>query len=345
MERIKEAVMRARMKRAEQEAGETADAPSGQTTNAPVPAGAQGQSPQSLPAAQENAVDQRGGDVVAQGTASVATATGAAIPADAQGTGGALATAEGAIAQGAVAEGVGALTPVSSIKYKQTRVVQLDPKHLEQNRIISFSKSDARTVSFDRLRTQVLRTMRDYGWRTLAVTSPTASCGKTTVAINLALSIAHQTEQTVVLADFDLRDPQMADYLGLPESVSLVDYLNGNAPLSDVFVNPGIPRLTLLPNHKAILNAAETLMTKKMSDLVSDIRNRYESRLVIFDLPALLTTDDALAFLPLVDCVLLVVAGGQSSKLEVKESMRLIQNTELLGTVLNKADEMRSAGT
>lgn len=240
--------------------------------------------------------------------------------------------------------GATAVMPVSLIKYKQTRIVHLDPQHLEKNRIISFSKSDARTVSFDRLRTQVLRTMRDFGWRTLAITSPTAHCGKTTVALNLALSIAHQTEQTVVLADFDLRDPQIADYLGLPESPSLVDYLNGDVSLSDVFVNPGIPRLTLLPNHKAVLNAAETLMTRKMSDLVSDIRNRYESRMVIFDLPPLLTTDDALAFLPQVDCVLLVVANGESTKSEVKEALNLLQNTEVLGSVLNKAEEMRNVG-
>ena len=224
------------------------------------------------------------------------------------------------------------------IQYRQTKVVHLDPAHLEKNRIISFSKTDERTVSFDRLRTVVMRTMRDNGWRTLAVTSPSAACGKTTVALNLALSIAHQTEQTVLLADFDLRDPQIAEYLGLPESPSLVDYLSDQVSLPEVFVNPGIPRLTLLPNHKAILNSAETMMTSKMHDMVSEIRNRYDTRLVIFDLPPMLTTDDALAFLPQVDCVLVVLASGQSTKSEVKETMSLLQTSNVVGTVLNKGD-------
>lgn len=314
MERIKEAVLRARAKRAEAEEKAETETSGGQIdTLSDSSASPAGQGPLAVTKAVQNDATEAG---VQAGEASVGN-----VPST-------MAATQALEA-----------TSVAEIKYKQTRVVHLNPQHLERNRIISFSKSDARTISFDRLRTQVLRTMRDYGWRTLAITSPTGGCGKTTVALNLALSIAHQTEQTVLLADFDLRDPQIAEYLGLPEAASLVDYLNGDIPLSQVFVNPGIPRLTLLPNHKAVLNATETLMTKKMQNMVVDIRNRYESRMVIFDLPPLLTTDDALAFLPQVDCVLLVVASGQTSKSEVKDSVRLLQNNYVLGSVLNKADE------
>lgn len=314
MERIKEAVLRARAKRAEAEA-ETKTKEAGGQIDSLVDSSATsaGQVPVAISKAVQNNTTDSGAQA-GDASAGNVPSTMAEIP-------------------GSEA------TSVAEIKYKQTRVVHLNPQHLEKNRIVSFSKSDSRTVSFDRLRTQVLRTMRDYGWRTLAITSPTASCGKTTVALNLALSIAHQTEQTVLLADFDLRDPQIAEYLGLPEAASLVDYLNGDIPLSQVFVNPGIPRLTLLPNHKAVLNATETLMTKRMQNMVVDIRDRYESRMVIFDLPPLLTTDDALAFLPQVDCVLLVVASGQTTKSEVRDSVRLLQNNYVLGSVLNKADE------
>lgn len=318
MERIKEAVMRARALREE---GTDKEDQKGQDNKSASQAVAVGQVAAGQPVQGQGAASQDAPAAVA--------GSGATLE-----QGGALQTA------GNAAGVPSTENAVASIKYNQTRVVHLDPGQLERNRIISFSKSDARTVSFDRLRTQVLRTMRDYGWRTLAITSPTSGCGKTTVALNLALSIAHQTEQTVLLADFDLRDPQVAEYLGLPEAASLIDYLNGDVPLSEVFVNPGIPRLTLLPNHKAVLNAAETLMTRKMQEMVADVRNRYESRLVIFDLPPLLTTDDALAFLPQVDCVLLVVASGQSTKSEVRQAMNLLQDTEVLGSVLNKGEEV-----
>ncbi len=227
---------------------------------------------------------------------------------------------------------------VEKITYRQTKIIHLDPLCLEENRIISLSKNDSRSMSFDILRTQVLRRMQENEWRTLAITSPTAKCGKTVVAINLAMSIAHQTEQTVLLADFDLRNPKIAEYLGLPVESSLVDYLEGGAELADVFVNPGVPRLTLLPNHSPIFNATETLTTSRMKALVADIRNRYVTRMVIFDLPPVLTTDDAMAFIPQVDCALLVVANGASTTSDVKEASRLLQTTHLIGTILNKAE-------
>ena len=230
-------------------------------------------------------------------------------------------------------------TDVDKITYRQTKVVKLDPLHLEEYRIISYSKNDQRSMSFDMLRTQVLRKMQENKWRTLAITSPTPDCGKTVVSINLALSIAQQTEQTVLLADFDLRKPKISQYLGLPAGLSLVDYLEDEASLADVFINPGVPRLTLLPNQSAVKNASETLTAARMKALVSDIRDRYESRMIIFDLPPVLTTDDAIAFLPQVDCALMVVANGSSTTSDVREASRLLQSTNLLGIMLNKSEE------
>jgi len=232
-----------------------------------------------------------------------------------------------------------AATDVSNITYRHTKVVKLDPLHLEENRIISYTKNDPRSMSFDMLRTQVLRKMQENKWRTLAITSPTPDCGKTVVSINLALSTAQQTEQTVLLVDFDLRKPKVSQYLGLPPGITLIDYLEGDAELADVFVNPGVPRLTLLPNDSPVVNASETLTTTKMKALVSDIRDRYESRMIIFDLPPVLTTDDAMAFLPQVDCALMVVANGASTTSDVKEASRLLQQTNLLGVLLNKSEE------
>ena len=72
---------------------------------------------------------------------------------------------------------------------------------------------------------------------------------------------------------------------------------------------------------------------------MTDIRDRYESRMIIFDLPPLLSTDDAMAFMPQVDCALLVVANGASTTSDVKEACRLLQTTNLIGAVLNKTEE------
>lgn len=226
-----------------------------------------------------------------------------------------------------------------TITYRDTKIVSLDTRHLEANRIVTFDSEDPDSVAFDILRTQVLKAMEENNWRTIAITSPTPECGKTVVSLNLALSIAKQTEKTALVVDFDFRKPRIASYLGLPKGGDLFDYLEGNAELKDILINPGIPRFVVLPNTVPIRNAAETLTSRPIKSLVSDLRERYESRIILFDLPPLMASDDAIAFLPQVDCVLLIVASDETTPAEIKESRRQLQSTNLLGVVLNKSSE------
>ena len=69
------------------------------------------------------------------------------------------------------------------------------------------------------------------------------------------------------------------------------------------------------------------------------MRERYESRITIFDLPPLLSSDDAITLLPKFDCVLLVVANGMNSKKDIEDSLYHLGTSNLIGTVLNKAEE------
>ena len=81
------------------------------------------------------------------------------------------------------------------------RSVALDEALLESRRIISYNVADQRSKSFDILRTQILQSMHQNKWQVLAITSPTAGCGKTLTAINLALSVARQPECSALLVD------------------------------------------------------------------------------------------------------------------------------------------------
>jgi Mrp family chromosome partitioning ATPase len=72
--------------------------------------------------------------------------------------------------------------------------------------------------------------------------------------------------------------------------------------------------------------------------LIADLRERYNSRIVIFDLPPLLSSDDVINVLPRFDCVLLVVANGLNSRKEIEESLHHLGTANLIGTVLNKAE-------
>jgi len=227
---------------------------------------------------------------------------------------------------------------LENVTYKNTRVVKLRSEHLEKHRIVAFNKNDAMSMNFDLLRTLVLQKMEEKGWRTLAITSPTPGAGKTVLAINLAMSIAQQTNKTAMLVDFDLRRPKIGTYLGLPMEKSLNDLLDGSADLPDVLVNPDMPRLVVLATKNHVKRSSETLSSKRISELITELRTRYESRIVIFDLPPILVTDDAIVLLPQIDCVLLVVANGMSTKREIEDSLRLLPAENLIGTVLNKAE-------
>lgn len=226
---------------------------------------------------------------------------------------------------------------LSEVAYSRTRVARLQMETLEKNRIFAFNKNDPTSVIMDVLRTQVLQKMEENGWRTLAITSPTPAVGKTVIAINLAMSIAQKTDTTAMLVDFDLRQPKIGVYLGIPLDKSLNDLLDGKVDLADILVNPDIPRLVVLPTREAVRNPSETLSSSNISGLIKELREHYESRITIFDLPSLLHSDDAISVLPQIDCVLMVIANGMSTKREIDDALRHLSKTNLLGTVFNKA--------
>jgi protein-tyrosine kinase len=226
----------------------------------------------------------------------------------------------------------------AEVHYRQTPVVELDPAHLESQRIVAHQKSHPVSWAFDLLRTQVLQKMDENGWRTLAVTSPTMESGKTVVAINLAIGIAQQTNRTSLLVDFDLRRPRVASSLGLKGKISLNEVLTGNARVEQAMVNPGIPRFVVLPTQQSIPSSAELLGSSRVAALMGELREHYSDRIVVVDLPPVLAVDDVLAILPRIDCVLMVVGNGTSTRKEIDEAMSRLSKFQLLGVVLNKDD-------
>lgn len=226
----------------------------------------------------------------------------------------------------------------AEIHYQNTVVQELDLEHLQDHRIVAHQKSHPASWAFDLLRTQLLQKMDENGWRTLAITSPTMESGKTVVSINLAISIAQQTNRTALLIDFDLRRPQIARVLGLNRECSLNQVLAGDAQIEDAMVNPGIPRLVVLPTQHSVPSSAEVLGSGKVAGLMSELRERYTDRVIVVDLPPILAVDDVLAILPRVDCVLMVVGNGTSTRKEIEEAMNRLSRFPLLGVVLNKDD-------
>ncbi len=213
----------------------------------------------------------------------------------------------------------------------------IDQDVLRDNRVIMGLNNDPRADLFRVLRTNVLKQLRENNWNSFAITSATPEAGKTFISVNLAIAIAMEGNQSVLLVDADLKCPRVGQCLGLEWEFGLVDCLNMDVSLEDTLINPGIERLVVLPGNDSNNNSSELISSQKMVNLIKEIKSRYESRIIIFDLPPLFSGDDALVFMPYVDAALLVIEDGKNTSEELQQSMYILEQTNLLGLVLNKS--------
>jgi len=222
-----------------------------------------------------------------------------------------------------------------SIEYSQTRVIDVPADVFERRRVVTGRSQDPVTNAYKLLRTQVSQRLQARGWQTVAIVSPAAGEGKTLTAINLAINLANTRSHTALLVDLDWRQPSVHTYFDYTPTHDVYDYLRGQQSLADVLVNPGLPRFCFLPCREPVAEAPEHL--GDLGALVQELKSRYSNRTVLFDLPPLFATDDAISFLPFVDCALLVVEEGRTNRHDVVRSIDLIGEDKLLGTVLNKS--------
>lgn len=225
----------------------------------------------------------------------------------------------------------------ASIIYTQTRVIDVRPDVFRRNRLIMPVDTGPAMSAYRQMRTQLLLLMRKNGWKSLGITSPNTSEGKTLTAVNLAISAAMDVNHTVLLADLDLRRPAVHRRFGLESGIGLSDYLAGARDLPGLLFNPGLSRLVILPGGTPMENSSEMLCSPRMAHLADELKTRYASRIVLFDLPPLLATDDVLAFSPYLDAVLLVAEEGRTKKKELDLAASLLGDVPVIGPVVNKS--------
>ena len=228
-------------------------------------------------------------------------------------------------------------TASKRIGSSQTRKIAVPQSVLQQNRVLTPDADPAVIRAYKILRTRVLQRMNQNGWTTLGITSPSPDNGKTLTAINLSISLARKLDYTVLLVDVDFQRPSLHSYFGLKPEYGLSDHLLGEVKFGELLINPGIERLVILPERGTRESSSELLSSTRMERLIDEVKSRYPSRLVIFDLPPVLVGDDVLAFSNLVDATLLVVEEGKSTDEEVRRSMEMLENANFMGAVLNKS--------
>ncbi|HFQ91498.1 MAG TPA: exopolysaccharide biosynthesis protein [Chromatiales bacterium] len=223
----------------------------------------------------------------------------------------------------------------------EPRKLSVSREKLQENRIILSSANDPAAHAYKVLRTRVWQQMRAHGWSTLGVTSANEGEGKSLTAINLAIGLAKMdVAQSVILVDLDLRRPSLHRYFDFWPEAGITDYLQGGAGLGELLLKPDIGNMILLPGNMPFANSSEIISSSKMGRLLNELKANFQSRLVIFDLPPMLLTDDVMVFSPHLDAVLFVIEEGRSTADEISEAVDMLKDVELLGTVLNKSEDV-----
>ncbi len=182
--------------------------------------------------------------------------------------------------------------------------------------------------------------------RTLVVTSPNSSEGKSSTAINLAMSFA-QAKKRVILVDADMRRPRLHQVFDAPigkESVGLAGVLTGRCTLDEAILtrNEDLPEnLHILLCGEIPQNPAELLDSPQTRKLLAELSERYD--LVVLDSPPVLPVTDPLILARLADGLIVVARCQATTRAELQRSLTLLRqgDNNLLGVILNEVDTRR----
>ncbi len=245
------------------------------------------------------------------------------------------------------------ITGIDTISIVPKLTEHLEPEYQRQIKesgstisptIVAFHQPGSRESEvFRGLRTTLLFKANAIGAKAIAVTSPTAGDGKSTVMLNIAMSLAHAGRR-VLLIDADMRRPTLAKNLGIDGNLGLSNLLDGTASVSEVVQDSGKANLSVILSGPTPENPAELLATQQFKDLIEEAKSEYD--IVLIDCPPVLAVADPCVVSSSVDTMLLVLRINSKSKVELKRAISLISavNASLIGTVVNASKILTAEG-
>ena len=169
--------------------------------------------------------------------------------------------------------------------------------------------------------------------------------GKTFTSINLSLSFAMEKDLSVVLVDADVAKAHLSRTFGVHNELGLMDLLRDETlDVESLILPTDVPGLSLLPAGKAHDTANELLGSARMEQIANQITVRYPNRIVLFDSPPLLITQEAMALSAVVGQIVMVVRAGVTPQSAVLDAIELLGEGKSIGLVLNQTDEQVRPG-
>lgn len=233
--------------------------------------------------------------------------------------------------------------PLVKEDFDSRAVVDVEGQQISTSLFAMLYPMAAITESIRQLRTSVQFSLPDTVIETLLITSAGMGEGKTTTAANLALVMAQAGRRTLLI-DADMRRPRLHSLFGVNGDSGLAQCLFSKDPLDIASCKTQIDNLYLLPAGKLPTNPAELLGSKRMRELLAQLRAEFD--LLIIDTPPVLAATDAVLLSTQADATMVVVRAGETKEGEVDYTIRALQEVgaRIIGTVFNGFDVSEAIG-
>ena len=211
------------------------------------------------------------------------------------------------------------------------------PSELDHRLVAAFAPQSLAAEQYRSLRTRVKIAENGRAMRSIVITSPNKGDGKSLTAGNLALTMAQEFSQRVLLVDADLRRPSIHRLFGISDVPGLSDVLMGGVAVDDALVAVPQHHLTILPSGPVPTHPAELLGSAAMRRLLDTLRSRFDR--IIIDMPPVAPLADVSIASGLVDGLLLIVRAGVTPKPAIERALSGLDTSKVLGLVLNDAGD------
>lgn len=207
--------------------------------------------------------------------------------------------------------------------------------HLDPHLVAALAPQSLAAEQYRSLRTRIKRAENGRAVRAIAITSPAKGDGKSLTAANLALTMAQEFQQRVLLIDADLRRPAVHRLFGLADGPGLTDVLMGGAELTQALVSLEHHHLTLLPAGAIPNHPAELLGSASMRRVLDTLRTRFDR--ILIDMPPVAPLADLHIVAPMVDGLLMIVRAGVTPRPAIERALAGLDMSKVLGLVLNES--------
>jgi Mrp family chromosome partitioning ATPase len=215
------------------------------------------------------------------------------------------------------------------------RVLGLDQSVISP--YVGFDGKDVRSRPFKLLRTQLAKVLDERETSLIGITSPAPAAGKSFLSLNIAASLAQLRERAVYLVDLDLRRASIAGQLDLAVDKGVDAFLRGEAlSLADIGLRlDGYP-LVVFPTNQVTSGSEEYVAGAEFERFIQLLRAESKNAIMLFDLPPVFASDDAMISIESLDGYIMVVDSGRTNRRQITEAVDMLRPSPLLGTVLNR---------